>query len=106
MRAMVSLLSGSRVDTAQLKLVHPIADVVAQYGVELRRQGRAMVGRCIFHPDTGRPNLHIYADSESWRCYRCGIGGDVLAFVMHAENIGFRGAVDRLTGGNQGPVRP
>ena len=106
MRAMASLLPGSRVDTAALKLAHPIAEVVARYGVELKRQGRAMVGRCIFHPDSGRPNLYIYADSESWRCYRCGIGGDVLAFVMRAENIGFREAVDRLTGGRQGPVRP
>jgi len=106
MRAMVSLLPGSRVDTAVLKLAHPIAEVVAQYGVELKRQGHAMVGRCIFHPDTGRPNLHIYADSQSWRCYRCGIGGDVLAFVMHAEDIGFREAVDRLTSRHEGPVRP
>src|SRR5712691_1586308 len=106
MRAMVSLLPRSRVDTALLKLAHPIAHVVAQYGVELKRQGRAMVGRCIFHPDNGRPNLYVYGDSESWRCYRCGIGVDVLAFVMHAENIAFREAVDRLTGASQGPVRP
>ena len=106
MRAMASLLPGSRVDTASLKLAHPIAEVVARYGVELKRQGRAMVGRCIFHPDNGRPNLYVYGDSESWRCYRCGIGGDVLAFVMHAENIAFREAVDRLTGGRLGPVRP
>jgi len=103
---MVSLLPRSRVDTAALKLAHPIAEVVAQYGVELKRQGRAMVGRCIFHPDNRRPNLHIYADSESWRCYRCGIGGDVLAFVMHAEDIGFREAVDRLTDGRPAPVCP
>ena len=89
-----------------MKLAHPIAEVVARYGVELKRQGRAMVGRCIFHTDNGRPNLYVYGDSESWRCYRCGIGGDVLAFVMHAENIAFREAVDRLTGGCLGPVRP
>ncbi len=106
MRAMVSLLPGSRVDTASLKLAHPIAEVVARYGVELKRQGRAMVGRCIFHTDNGRPNLYVYGDSESWRCYRCGIGGDVLAFVMYAENIAFREAVDRLTGGWLGPLRP
>ena len=68
MRAMVSLLPRSRVDTALLKLAHPIAHVVAQYGVELKRQGRAMVGRCIFHTDNGRPNLYVYGDSESWRC--------------------------------------
>ena len=103
---MASLIGRNRIDTDALKLAHPIGDVVARYGVELKRQGRAMVGRCIFHPDGGRPNLHIYADSESWRCYRCGIGGDVLAFVMHAEDIGFREAVDRLTGGRAVPVRP
>ncbi len=103
---MIPLLPRSRVDTAALKLTHPIAEVVAQYGIELKRQGRAMLGRCIFHPDNGRPNLHIYADSQSWRCYRCGIGGDVLAFVMHAEDIGFREAVDRLTGGRPSPVCP
>jgi DNA primase len=102
---MASLIGGNRIDTDTLKLAHPIGEVVAQYGIELKRQGRAMVGRCIFHRDGGRPNLYIYADSESWRCYRCGIGGDVLAFIMHAEDIGFREAVDRLTGGHQGPVR-
>jgi len=105
-RSLLSLLPHSRIDTAALKLAHPIAEVVAQYGIELKRQGRAMVGRCIFHPDNGRPNLHIYADSESWRCYRCGIGGDALAFIMHAEDVGFREAVDRLSSGRPAPVHP
>ena len=100
------MIGRNRVDTEALKLAHPIGDVVARYGVELKRQGRAMVGRCIFHADGGRPNLHIYADSQSWRCYRCGIGGDVVAFVMHAEDVGFREAVDHLTGGRTVPVRP
>ncbi len=105
-RAVASPIGGTRVDTEALKLAHPIEEVVARYGVELKRQGRAMVGRCIFHADGGRPNLHIYADSDSWRCYRCGIGGDVVAFVMHAEDVSFRDAVDRLTSGRSGPVRP
>ena len=105
-RAVASPIGGTRVDTEALKLAHPIEEVVARYGVELKRQGRAMVGRCIFHADGGRPNLHIYADSQSWRCYRCGIGGDVVAFVMHAEDVSFRDAVDRLTSGRSGPVRP
>src|SRR5260370_1618187 len=86
MRAMVSLLPGSRVDTASLKLAHPIVEVVARYGVELKRQGRAMVGRCIFHSDNGRPNLYVYGDSESWRCYRCGLRRDGLAFLLHPPN--------------------
>jgi DNA primase len=97
-------LRSGRVDTEALRRNHPVADVVARYGVELKRQGRALVGRCLFHPDGGRPNLHVYTDS--WRCYRCGIGGDVLAFVMQAENVGFREAVDRLTDGQHAPTRP
>jgi len=104
--AVAAPMGGNRVDTEALKLANPIEEVVARYGVELKRQGRAMVGRCIFHADGGRPNLHIYADSESWRCYRCGIGGDVVAFVMHAEDVGFREAVDHLNGGRAVPVRP
>src|SRR5260370_38481547 len=106
MRAMVSLQPDSRVDTAVLKLAHPIAEVVARYGVELKRQGRAMVGRCIFHPDTGRPNLHIYADSESWRWHRCGIGGALPSFLKRPENNAFRKTVGLLAAESHGPVHP
>jgi DNA primase len=94
-------LARGRVDTEALKQSNPIDEVVAQYGVQLKRQGRALVGRCIFHLDGGQPNLHVYRDSQSWRCYRCGIGGDVMAFIMRAEDIGFREAVERLTGGQR-----
>jgi hypothetical protein len=48
MPTLASPHSGGRIDTAGLKLAHPIADVVARYGVELKPQGRALVGRCIF----------------------------------------------------------
>ena len=49
------------VDAEALKLTHPIEEVVARYAVELRRQGRALVGRCPLHHDQGRPNLHVCA---------------------------------------------
>ena len=99
----------ARVDTARLKWEHPIADVVAGYGIELRRSGRAFVGRCPFHPDGGRPNLHVYPETASWFCYRCGIGGDVIDFVERIEGVGFLEAVARLDGGprlGRWPVRP
>src|SRR5712692_9283356 len=59
-------------------------------------QGRALVGRCPFHADGGRPNLHAFPASQTWWCFRCGIGGDVLKFVMLAEEVSFREAADRL----------
>jgi DNA primase len=97
--------STKRIDTAALKLAHPIEEVVAGYGIELKRQGHALVARCPFHADQGRPNLHLFTATRSWFCFRCGVGGDVLKFVMLAEDLGFLDAVERLAGASPGPLR-
>lgn len=87
-----------RLDTAELKRSRPIVDVVASYGIDLRPRGRTAVGRCPFHVDGGRPNLHVYPATDSFFCFRCGVGGDTITFVERIEGIAFRDAVDRLTG--------
>lgn len=86
------------IDVGAIKRAHRIADVVAGYGVALRPSGRTLVGRCPFHPDAGRPNLHVYVGSESWYCYRCAVGGDVLDFVRRVERVDFRTAAGHLAG--------
>src|SRR5579884_1590507 len=87
------------IDTDALKRDHPVEEVVERYGIELRDSGCALLGRCPFHEDGGRPNLYVYRSTRSWYCYRCGIGGDVISFVERIEHVGFREAVIRLTGG-------
>jgi DNA primase len=91
----------SRIDTHALKQAVRLEEVAARYSAELKRQGRALVGRCPLHSDAGRPNFYVYHEQEpqSWRCYRCGIGGDVVALVMRVEGVGFREAVERLGAG-------
>jgi hypothetical protein len=84
-----------RVDTEAVRREHPTADLVASYGIELRRIGAALVGRCPFHEDGGRPNLHVYR-SGRWVCYRCGEFGDVIGFVQRIDKLSFRDAVARL----------
>jgi DNA primase len=92
------------VDVDAIRRQHNIADVVSSYGIELRRSGAALVGRCPFHQDRGRPNLHVYA-SGRWICYRCDERGDAIGFVQRVENVGFLEAVERLAGGTvQSPV--
>ncbi len=86
------------IDTEAVRRQHPLADVVAAYGIELRRSGSALVGRCPFHADGGRPNLTVYSRSGRWVCYRCGERGDVIGFVQQLEHLGFRDAVARLGG--------
>lgn len=90
---------GWHVDTEALKRHHPIEGVVASYGIALRPSGRTLVGRCPFHQDRGRANLCLFPDSESFFCFRCGAGGDVITFVRCFEGIDFRDAVERLCGG-------
>ena len=102
----LALSSPSRgwIDTTAVKQANPIEVVATRYGIELRRQGRAWVGRCPFHADRGRPNFYAY-ESQTWRCYRCGVGGDVVDFIMRAEQVGFREALEQLGGASTLPRR-
>jgi DNA primase len=81
----------------RLRRDHPIAEVVAAAGVELRPSGRALVGRCPLHDDRGRPNLYVRPDTASYYCFRCGFGGDVFDFVMRLDGVAFREACARLS---------
>ena len=95
-----------RHDLAALKADHPVAELVAAAGVERGRVGEALVGRCPFHADGGRPNLHVYPPAGRWWCYRCGFGGDVVDWVMRREEIPFAEACARLAGRPVPPGRP
>lgn len=86
-----------RVDTEALKKEHPIADVVGCY-IPLRPSGRTLVGRCPFHNDSGRPNLTVFTATDTWYCFRCNIGGDVIAFVEKIANVPFLDAVQMIDG--------
>lgn len=95
------------IDVGDVKRRHPIAGVVSRYVGDLRPSGHALVGRCPFHHDRGRPNLHLYPQSSRWICYRCGRSGDTIDFVREIERVGFRDAVALITGtritGGPGP---
>ena len=89
----------SIVDTERLRRDHPIGELIGGYGIELRRAGAALVGRCPFHLDRGRPNLHVYSRSGRWICYRCGESGDIIDFVRRIDNLNFPEAVAHIVAG-------
>jgi len=93
-----------RIDTDRLRQQHPIADLVGRYGIQLRRSGSSLIGRCPFHLDRGRPNLTVYPRTDRFVCYRCGVSGDAISFVQQIENLTFREAASRL-GAQPTPVR-
>ncbi len=93
-----------RIDTESLKHEHPVEEIVARYGIELRPSGRTLVGRCPFHNDSGRPNLYVYPATQSWYCFRCSVGGDAISFVRRIERIGFLESVARIAGERLSPA--
>ncbi len=94
-----------RIDTDRLRQQHPIADLVCRYGIQLRRSGSSLIGRCPFHLDRGRPNLTVYPGTDRFVCFRCGASGDAISFVQQLEQLTFREAAARL-GAQPTPLRP
>jgi DNA primase catalytic core len=65
-------------------------------GVELKRHGADLIGRCPFHDDR-TPSLVITPAKNLWHCLgACQVGGTVIDWVMKAEGISFRHAVELL----------
>ena len=65
-------------------------------GVKLTRQGADLVGKCPFHDDR-TPSLVISPAKNLWHCLgACNEGGDVIQWVMRAEGVSFRHAVELL----------
>ncbi len=86
------------IDVAQVRARHPIAEVVAAAGIELRQRGRGWVGCCPFHDD-GTPSLSVDAVPDRFHCFGCGASGDVIDFIGRLHRLDFRDAVTALETG-------
>ncbi len=63
--------------------------------VRLERRGRELVGLCPFHNEK-TPSFTVVEDKGFFHCFGCGAHGDVIGFVMRADNLSFPEAVARL----------
>ena len=68
-----------------------IEDIAASY-VNLRRRGKNLVGLCPFHNEK-TPSFCVYPENNSFFCFGCNKGGDVITFIMGVENLDFTEAV-------------
>lgn len=80
----------------RLKKEIPMERLVTGFGVELKRQGANLLGRCPFHDDR-TPSLSVTPGTNLWHCLgACNCGGDVIAWVMKTRGVSFRHAVELL----------
>jgi DNA primase len=83
-------------DLARLKQDVSLQRLVEAKGVTLTRHGADLIGLCPFHNDTS-PSLVVTPDKNLWHCLgACQAGGSVIDWVMKAEGVSFRHAIELL----------
>ena len=72
-----------------------IQDLVAEYtGLGKEQNGKFMV-RCPFHGENN-PSMVVRIHKKSFKCYACGVAGDVFGFVMEMTGCSFYEALTSL----------
>lgn len=87
----------------ELRSKNRIDDVVSSYA-SLKNAGRIKKCCCPFHSEK-TPSCVIYPDTESFYCFGCGVGGDVITFIMNIEHLSYIEAV-RLLAQRSGLTMP
>ncbi|MDR1564595.1 MAG: DNA primase [Oscillospiraceae bacterium] len=78
----------------EIRARNDIEGVVGAY-VSLRRAGHNLIGLCPFHNEK-TPSFTIYPENDSFYCFGCGVGGDVITFTKNIENLDYIEAVKKL----------
>jgi DNA primase len=72
-----------------------IVDIVSEY-IPLKPGGSgAFKANCPFHQER-TPSFYISRPRQSWHCFGCDQGGDLISFVMKIEGMEFREALEHL----------
>ncbi|MGM9946688.1 DNA primase [Floccifex sp.] len=81
-------------DMKEIRKRADIIDIVSQY-VTLEKKGKEYRCICPFHNDHD-PSLMINEEKQIFKCFVCGVGGNVFTFVSKIENISFPEAVYKV----------
>lgn len=76
-----------------LKILHPMREVVESYGIKIERNGFCS---CPFHEDNKSPSMKVWQDN--FHCFGCGADGDIFSFIEMFEDCDFKTAFKMLGG--------
>ena len=71
-----------------------IVEIIGNY-VKLKRSGSGYVGLCPFHSEK-TPSFSVNPARQMYKCFGCGVGGNVITFLMEYENYSFTEAMQYL----------
>jgi DNA primase len=80
----------------RLKAEISVQRLAEAHGVAFKKHGSDLIGRCPFHDDK-TPSLVVTPAKNLWHCLgACQAGGTVIDWVIKAEGVSFRHAVELL----------
>ena len=82
-------------ETIEQVLMRNDAETVIGSYVSLKRAGSNLKGLCPFHSEK-TPSFTVYPQDNSFYCFGCGAGGDVITFIRKKENLDYPDAVEFL----------
>ena len=71
-----------------------IVDIVKEY-ILLTQKGKNYFGVCPFHQDHS-PSMSVSRERQLFKCFSCGMAGNVFKFVSEYENISYLEAVVKV----------
>jgi DNA primase len=87
----------------QVKSSVDIVSVIGEY-VRLRRSGtQRYMGLCPFHQEK-KPSFTVHVTLQIYKCFSCGVSGDVIKFVQEKEGLTFWDALKSLAERNGIPI--
>ncbi|MEW6214749.1 MAG: DNA primase [Nitrospirota bacterium] len=75
----------------EIKSKIDIVEFISDY-VQLKKSGQNYKGLCPFHSEK-TPSFMVSPSKQIFHCFGCGVGGDVVSFLMKHENLSFNEAI-------------
>jgi len=79
---------------AEIRHAANIVSIIGEY-VQLKKAGNNHIGLCPFHSEK-TPSFSVNENKQMFKCFGCGVGGNVYTFLMKQNSISFPEAVKLL----------
>ena len=88
-----------RIDRDKILQSVNIVEVIAGFGVDLKKSGKEYEACCPFHREKS-PSFKVNPEKQIFNCFGCGATGDAIRFVTDFDNLSFVDACKLLAGGD------
>lgn len=87
----------SNIDIAELKRNADIIQVISNYGVTFKKAGKSWKANCPFHTEDSASFVITAGRKATYKCFGCGVSGDVIDFVMNYGGRTFQQAIQEIS---------